>query len=226
MGNLPHAYFGSPENKPPDWRKAKPDDIPDDDSLGKTPGSVRKILGFDPVEFVKKAKAVMSRPLGQKEHGAAEPPDEYKNWVAAGSPENTGKKYAIALPSRKGWRRVPDTKFDSPASAQAYGAKYHTMGGNSNFHRVILHPDSFKEQDAASKHNKEQGAVRKDGSVSAVKYKGEIHHWNGADHNEIMNELFKKHGIEGEDQQNREIDKMQFGYYHPGTKEETEFNDL
>lgn len=36
--------------------------------------------------------------------------------------------YAIATPAKtkSGWRRVPDTRFDTYEAAERYGLKYHT----------------------------------------------------------------------------------------------------
>ena len=53
--------------------------------------------------------------------------------------------YAIATFSKRaksGWRRVPDTRFDTEKSAQAYGMKYHTDKYGSKMFKVV----TFKEE--------------------------------------------------------------------------------
>lgn len=51
--------------------------------------------------------------------------------------------YAIATRTRAGvLRRVPDTKFSTRASAEAYGRKYHSSRDGSKFYEVVPHPDS------------------------------------------------------------------------------------
>ena len=55
-----------------------------------------------------------------------------------------GTKYAIATQSKtakSGWARVPDTKFDTRETAQAYGRKYHTDSSGSEMFKVVEHPD-------------------------------------------------------------------------------------
>lgn len=49
---LPDVYFGSVNSEPMNWRKAPPDQSPDDDSrLVNTPADVIAMLGFDPNDF-------------------------------------------------------------------------------------------------------------------------------------------------------------------------------
>jgi len=53
--------------------------------------------------------------------------------------------YAIATKSSKaksGWRRVPDTRFETEKSAQAYGMKYHTDKYGAKLFKVV----TFKEE--------------------------------------------------------------------------------
>jgi nicotinic acid mononucleotide adenylyltransferase len=53
--------------------------------------------------------------------------------------------FAIATRSAKsktGWRRVPDTKFDTKRSAENYGNKYHTTKDGSKMYKVV----DFKEE--------------------------------------------------------------------------------
>ena len=56
------------------------------------------------------------------------------------------KQYAIATraKTKSGWRRVPDTRFDTEDSAKRYGDKYHTDRSGSRMYRVIEHPDNKK----------------------------------------------------------------------------------
>jgi len=49
--DLPDVHFGSPQNKPLDWRKMPDKDGPDDDAERKPPASVRKILKVDPYKL-------------------------------------------------------------------------------------------------------------------------------------------------------------------------------
>lgn len=46
--DLPEVHFGSADDKPVDWRKATPDEAPDDVELEQTPQDVIDMLGFDP----------------------------------------------------------------------------------------------------------------------------------------------------------------------------------
>ena len=49
---LPEVHYGSANDKPLNWRKAKADDVPDDDSeLDETPPDTIALLGFDPSEL-------------------------------------------------------------------------------------------------------------------------------------------------------------------------------
>jgi hypothetical protein len=56
------------------------------------------------------------------------------------------KKYAIATraKTKTGWRRVPDTRFDTEESARRYGDKYHTDRSGARMYKVVEHPDSKK----------------------------------------------------------------------------------
>lgn len=47
---MPDVYFGSPEDKPVDWKDHDSPDA-DDEELPETPKSVIGVLGFDPLEF-------------------------------------------------------------------------------------------------------------------------------------------------------------------------------
>jgi hypothetical protein len=49
--------------------------------------------------------------------------------------------YAIATPAnnKNGWRRVPDTQFDTEDSAERYGLKYHTDKYGSRMFKVVPH---------------------------------------------------------------------------------------
>lgn len=51
--------------------------------------------------------------------------------------------YAIATPAKTktGWRRVPDTKFDTKESAERYGLKYHTDRYGARMFKVVHHQE-------------------------------------------------------------------------------------
>ena len=51
----------------------------------------------------------------------------------------TAVKYAIATPekTKSGFRRVPDTSFDSREAAERYGLKYHTDKSGSRMFIVV-----------------------------------------------------------------------------------------
>lgn len=46
---LTPAYFGSPEDPPPDWRREPDPGADDDEELAETPADVIALLGFDPL---------------------------------------------------------------------------------------------------------------------------------------------------------------------------------
>jgi hypothetical protein len=87
-------------------------------------------------------------------------------------------KYTIETPAanNKGWRRVPDTSFDSREAAERYGLKYHTFkDGHRNFRVVefsrdekldaaLSRVDSITRSDAVTPR---VGSVYEVGSVSA-----------------------------------------------------------
>lgn len=70
---------------------------------------------------------------------------------AANLKEETRKVYAIATQTARGWRRVPDTRFDTEESATRYGNKYHTGKSGEKRYRVVEHPDSNKPLDEETK---------------------------------------------------------------------------
>jgi hypothetical protein len=65
--------------------------------------------------------------------------------------EDTRKVYAIATQTARGWRRVPDTRFDTEESATKYGDKYHRGKSGEKRYRVVEHPDSNKPLDEETK---------------------------------------------------------------------------
>jgi len=69
----------------------------------------------------------------------------HKAWLHEIELDEKKEYYAIATKSAKaksGWRRVPDTRFDTEKSAEAYGMKYHTDKYGAKMYKIV----TFKEE--------------------------------------------------------------------------------
>ena len=76
----------------------------------------------------------------------------HKAWLHEIELDEKKEYYAIATKSAKaksGWRRVPDTRFETEKSAQAYGMKYHTDKYGAKMFKVV----TFKEESELDERN-------------------------------------------------------------------------
>ena len=84
--------------------------------------------------------------------------------------------YAIATKSSKsksGWRRVPDTRFDTKQSAERYGNKYHTDRSGSKMYKIVTFNEDVSQDESlwANIHKKRQRIKR--GSGERMRKPGE-----------------------------------------------------